>query len=133
MTEDGWFVIAGELRDGRQVDVYHDKIGPVDFNKPGLVSSEYKTQRWRKYMLNLRTRDFTNHRLHYGRFLCRNWNSKEIGANSLDNFKIIYIEEKTLKTGIAKPRRQTLWQHYCFKLPSKIVEKHSDPDVKSAH
>lgn len=42
LMDDGWYVIDGELMDGTKVDVISGTIGEVSFEKPELISSNYK-------------------------------------------------------------------------------------------
>ena len=116
MTDDGWYVIPGKLRNGSEVDVYKDGA-PVSYGKPPLVSKTYMDQRWQKYIMNLWRSDFSKYRLYYGKYLCRTWNNEHTeDGEKLEEFKIIYMREDTLpnyQTPTIKPT--TTWEHYCFK------------------
>ncbi len=89
--EDGWYVIPGQLTDGRSVDVFQDVIikdanaavAPPDFAKPARVSDSYPDYRWQKYLMNMANSSYKNYRLYFGRYLCRAWNAKYGGANGI--------------------------------------------------
>ncbi|GAM20743.1 hypothetical protein SAMD00019534_039180, partial [Acytostelium subglobosum LB1] len=121
--DDGWLVMPGTLVNGSVVDVYRGG-GEVDYEKPEMVSKIFPTQRWRKYLMNLEGSGNRDKRLHYGRYLCREWNwygrHTEEGTQ-LKSFKIIYMLEMTPsmpKDGVMpidpKPNPLELWSHQCF-------------------
>ncbi len=115
LTDDGWYVIPGQLKDGTVVDLFRDGA-PVSWEKPSLVSALYKNQRRRKYMMNLWKKRYANHRLHYGRYLCRDWNSRHQEEKQLDRFFIYFIREETLPDyQISPPQKILLWRHFCFR------------------
>lgn len=121
LKDDGWYVIAGKLRDGRKVDLFQDN-SPPEWDKPDDVSSTYPNQRWRKYMMNLWLAKYSDQRLYYGRYLCRKWNATHAGADTLMTFKIYFMKEKTLADGVADPEKNHLWSHHCFESPEDAVE-----------
>ena len=115
MTDDGWFVIPGELRNGKKVDLFRDKKS-VSWEKPELVSSTYPNQRWRKYMMNLWSANNSKHRLYYGKWLCRSNNENVPHNEQLVSFKMYYMKEETLLNYKTKPvEKVLLWTHNCFK------------------
>ncbi len=114
LGEDGWYVIPGRLKNGQELDLFRDGA-PVDWAKPLLVSATYKNQRWQKYMMNLWLVSYSAHRLPYGRYLCRNWNSSHSGAEQLESFEIHFMKEEILGDGSKRPAEKTLlWKHRCF-------------------
>ncbi|MDP3975475.1 MAG: HTTM domain-containing protein [bacterium] len=114
LKEDGWYVLPGTLLDGTEVDVLTGKA--VTYEKPAMVSATYPNERWRKYLMNLWLRDNTDHRLWYGKYLCRDWNARQEGEQQLDNFQIIFMKEMSLPNyEIPKPEPVGLWEHFCFK------------------
>ncbi|MEC8435706.1 MAG: hypothetical protein VXZ27_07810, partial [SAR324 cluster bacterium] len=59
-----------------------------------------------------------DYRLHYGRYLCRRWNSRETERErKLTAFQIHFILERPGLPGQpAKPiEKRTIWRHECFK------------------
>lgn len=113
--DDGWYVIPGILKDGREIDTFRNGA-TVTWEKPEYVSSTYKNQRWRKYMMNLWAKKNKGHRLYYGRYLCRLWNSQHSGNQKLITFKIYFMREDTLPNyQTSSPQRVLLWTHRCSK------------------
>lgn len=114
--EGGWFIIPGELKDGTQVDVLRRLEQPVDFSLPKDVFESYANIRWRKYLTNLRDRNRKEHRLYYGKWLCRSWNEHRDEAKKLASFDIIFMRMHSVLPGQeGTPERQVLWHHECFK------------------
>ncbi len=117
--EDGWFVIPARLRDGTEFDLLHPERSGVSFDKPAQVNLEWRNIRWHKYLERIWSAQFANNRLHYGRYLCRNWNSTHGDGQQLDTFKIIYMLERSLPPGeTPRVEQNVLWRHGCFAVPS---------------
>ena len=117
--EDGWYVIPGKLRDGREVDlmpITRDDYGmhPVSYEKPQDIPATYKNEHWRKYLENIYSQDHADQRLYFGQYICRQWHSRHGGADSLETFRIIYMREMTLPDyRQSKPEKVDLWNHEC--------------------
>jgi hypothetical protein len=117
--EDGWYVIPGNLQDGRKVDlmpITRDDYGmhKVSYEKPQDVPATYKNEHWRKYLENIYNQDHADQRLYFGQYICRQWNARHVGAESLDNFRIIYMREMTLPDyQKSQPEKVDLWKHTC--------------------
>eukprot|EP01112_Ceratiomyxa_fruticulosa_P004421 TRINITY_DN14980_c0_g1_i1.p1 TRINITY_DN14980_c0_g1~~TRINITY_DN14980_c0_g1_i1.p1 ORF type:complete len:695 (+),score=116.68 TRINITY_DN14980_c0_g1_i1:222-2306(+) len=112
----GWIAIHGVLGDGRLVDVYKGHGQPTN-EKPELFSEDMPSQRWRTYLLGLLSSRNADKRIHYGRYLCREWNwwDRHTGNDMLKSFKIIYFSEETLfDLQVATPVTITLWDHQCY-------------------
>jgi hypothetical protein len=108
-TEDGWFVIVGKLKDGREVNLFTGgrpldevKIEPPSWEKPALVSAMYVNTRWRKYLINLylRSKDprfadpYGQLRPYFADYLSREWNAGHSGNEELASLEI-YLMAKT--------------------------------------
>lgn len=114
-TSDGWYVIPGKLKDGTEIDVYKDGK-PVSWEKPPLVSATYKDMYWIKYLEKIWRPEYQKHRLYYGRYLCRNWNSKHQGEKQLERFDIYFMLERTQPNyQPAKIQKISIWKHSCIK------------------
>src|SRR5258706_1539815 len=109
--DDGWYVIPGKLRNGAVVDLF--RAGkPVDFAKPNYASLEYKNHRWRNYMELLRNAEYLQPV--YGRYLCREWNRRHQGADSLEGLEIIYVLEWTQPITEYSPiEKQSVYKFEC--------------------
>ncbi len=117
LLDDGWYIIPGKLRDGTEVDLFKNGA-PVDWSKPEYVYRTYKNTRWRKYMMNIWMDSNKGHRLHYGRYLCRDWNSRHPQDKLLDEFEIVFMRELTQPYMSSAPQKVSFWKHYCFNLPN---------------
>ncbi|NBW40437.1 HTTM domain-containing protein [bacterium] len=114
LIDDGWYIIEGKLRDNSSVNVMNPE-SPIPYKKPLYVSRTYPSQRWRKYMMNLWQKENERHRLYYGRYLCRSWNSRHATDKQLMTFKMVFMWEQTQPDGSeAEPEEVILWNHYCF-------------------
>lgn len=119
LKDDGWYVIPGQLRNGEEVDLFRGGAS-VSWERPELISATYPSQRWRKYMMNLWKKKNKDHRLYFGRYLCREWNSRHKGEETLETFQIYFMLEKTLPPGQPTTIQKTkIWDHDCFKKPEK--------------
>ena len=113
LTDDGWYVMPGTLRDGRAIDVMTGN--EVRWEKPLDVAAMYPNDRWRKYMMNVWSRANAGHRLYLGRYLCRQWNAGHRPAEQLLTFQIQFVLEPTVVPGEAsRTRKVLLWDHHCF-------------------
>lgn len=119
-TEDGWYVIPGNLRDGTQTDLMSVtredyRQSKVSYEKPQHAKYTYKNERWRKYLENLWSQDHADERLYFGRYICREWNSRHASPKQVMNFQIVYMLEETVPEGQqSTPERVVTWEHSCF-------------------
>jgi Vitamin K-dependent gamma-carboxylase/Lipase maturation factor/DCC1-like thiol-disulfide oxidoreductase len=112
---DGWYVIPGQLKDGTEIDVFKDGK-PVSWEKPPLVSANYPDMYWIKYFEKIWRPEHQKHRVHYGRYLCRNWNSQHQGEKQLDRFEIYFMLERTPPNyQPPKVEKVLIGKHNCFK------------------
>jgi predicted DCC family thiol-disulfide oxidoreductase YuxK len=115
--DDGWYVIEGNLRDGRPVDLWNRKIGPVNWDKPANIAAMYPNERWRKYFMNLYIISNSDYRLYYGRYLCRQWNDQpdRLYQDQLLTFDIYFMMKTNRDPGLPPVMsKQLLWSHHCF-------------------
>ena len=109
--DDGWYVIPGRLRNGRIVDLFRGGK-EVSFSKPAYASLEFKNHHWRKYMDLLRKRDPLPPA--YARYLCREWNRRHHGAETLEELEIIYVLEWTQPPADYSPvQKQSVYKAEC--------------------
>ncbi len=112
---DGWFVIKGILKNGKEVNVWTEEFGKVSFEKPKNVAKQYINQRWRKYLGKLNKKGQKNRRKYFSRYLCRRWNEKYKGDQKLDTFYIYFVKERTLDPGNEfKQKTRRLKTQYCL-------------------
>ena len=109
--EDGWWVIAGNLKNGEQVDllrIIHDEydVREVSYEKPENIAGSVENEKWHKYLEYVTMTEFVNteelradqkkHREHFSRYLCRAWNERHSGDKHLESLRITYVRETTL-------------------------------------
>jgi len=87
----GWFIAEGIFENGTTFDLYQDR--PISFEKPKLVSSTYKNQRWRKYIMNIKRKKNKKYRKYFTRYLCRKYKKSQVQLGSVQLF---WMSEKTL-------------------------------------
>jgi hypothetical protein len=120
LSQDGWYVIPGTLRDGRKVDVMtvtrdDYRLHEVSWEKPRYVPDTFKNEHWRKYLENIWSEQHADQRLHFGRYICREWNARHAGAKQLMTFQITYMLEETLPDyRRSAPQKTVLSEHRCF-------------------
>lgn len=132
LTEDGWFVIEGERRDGSKVDLLREKDGPANFDKPAWLAFTFGNERWRKYMMNLWLADNSRYRLPYGQYLSRKFNKAGRGPRELVQFKIYFVKEVTNPDGSeSPPERVMIWHHWCFEAPAQPPTRSNNPSVQA--
>jgi len=111
LRDDGWYVMPGRLTNGTKVDIYRGGA-PVSYDKPADVSAQYGDARSRKYMMNLWQRSYSDYRLYYGQYHCREWNREH--DVKLETFQMVYVLEQTGSDGDEPPEERTIWRHDCF-------------------
>jgi hypothetical protein len=105
-TLDGWYVIVGTLKNGRQANLFTggypldgveivDAIPPSSWEKPELISAEYANSRWRKYLINLYGDLHMQLRPYYVDYLCREWNARHSGGEELALIEMYFMAERT--------------------------------------
>ncbi len=112
--EDGWMVTEGQLFNGKTWDVFYDE--PVNFEKPASMSDKFSNTLWLKYIVNVWHKNYKEHRVHFGRYICRLWNSAHEEQEQVSTFKIYYMLEVSPPPGEPppEPRREEIWSHTCF-------------------
>jgi len=109
LMEGGWFVMPAQLANGKEVDIFRNGAG-VSWEKPALVSSMYKNDRWRKYMVLIAAASNTDLRPPLGSYLCRQWNATHPKEEQVAALRIILMEQDTLpERGYTAPRPILLW------------------------
>ena len=110
--EDGWYAILGTRADGSILDLFRDGATP-SFEKPRSVATLYKTDRWRKYFMNLYQERHTDYRQYYAAYLCRAWNNSLNEAERVVKIDIIFMSEITLPRRESPPEKKLLGTYAC--------------------
>ena len=97
MTDDGWYVLSAATERGDKFDLFTEN--ELSWEKPENITKMYKNDRWRKYLMNLWLGQHSDHRLHYGRYLCREYNSKNFGMDRVQSFWMYYMIEESPAPG----------------------------------
>ena len=110
---DGWFIQPGVLSNGKLVNISADEIELPAAERPES-SEQFKSYRWRKYMNFLWLKRNAEHRMPYGAWVCRDWNSRHDKTEQLLAFNMYFIKEQTLPPG-RKSRTTThrLLRYHC--------------------
>ncbi len=114
LKDDGWYLIPGKLKNGEEVDLATGG-GVVFREKPEDVSGHYRTQRWRKYLINLWSAEHAGHRVHFARYLCRVWNESHYGGETLESLDMVFMHEATPPMGhpFSTPVPTRIHSHRC--------------------
>ena len=116
--DDGWYVIPGTLNNGRQVNLFRDGV-EIDWRKPKYISLTLKNNRWRKFLELLRRKDPLA--AGYAGYLCRNWNRRHTGSDTLKDLEIVYMIEWTRPNfAYFEPRKMSFLKYQCSTSSAKI-------------
>lgn len=115
LTQDGWYVFPGTLRDNTPVDVFSGKDF-VTYAQPAHIADGYKNQRWQKYLMNLWSGDNSSYRAGYAQYLCREWNASHSYQKQLMTFQMMFMLKNTPAPGETPDpiKPTTIWTQYCF-------------------
>jgi hypothetical protein len=73
-----------------------------------------KREHWPKYPEKIRGPDDGGQLLHFGRYICREWNARHAGTEQPVDFQITYMKEQTLADyQLSALQKQVLWEHRC--------------------
>lgn len=113
LKDDGWFVVVGQYEKNGTKELFQDRK-EVSFDKPHNVAHTYDNQRWRKYMMNLWSRDYSSYRASYLRYLCRE-NMDRYQDDKLVKIDMYYMLERTLPNyQTALPEQNLLESSGCY-------------------
>ena len=117
--EGGWYVIRGQLQDGRDVDlmpVTRDDYGihRLSYARPQDVPATYKNEHWRKYLEYIHNEDHAGQRLYFADYICDQWDARHTGGDALKSLRIIYMLDLTLPDyKQSKPKKVELGSYTC--------------------
>ena len=114
MKDDGWLVLSAITKGGEYFDLYTGD--ELNWDKPKNVTKTFPNDRWRKYLMNLWLGQHSDHRVHYGRYMCREWNNNHYGDDQVQSFWMYYMLENTPPPGEEFQDIQSakLHEHVCF-------------------
>ncbi len=110
LKEDGWFIITGFTNGGQEVNLFGDDK-ENKYDKPDDVSSEFKNERWRKYLMNLWQKSYANYRPHYTKYLCNNWNDSH--EDKLSRVEMEFMLQRVRIDGKDSPEAVKITTYTC--------------------
>ena len=115
--DDGWYVIPGRLKNGRQIDLQRGGQ-EINWEKPKYIALTIKNHRWRKFFELLKKRDYLVPG--YASYLCRNWNRSHAGNERLEELEIVFLLEWTRPNfEYFEPRKLSLLKYRCAAASAK--------------
>ena len=127
-TVRGWYIVRGERMDGEAVDLWRavvrdEGVHPINLERPDDVRGMYPNARWRKFMMNLRSKSTTRvQRLRplAAKWFARQWAERfEADHGQLKRVRIIFHGENVRSSGEIQPREPQLVWRYTVKRPPK--------------
>jgi len=113
MTDDGWCVMPGKLRDGRVVDIFNSGK-PVTWKEPESIPKLNRMYHLTLYYLNIHWKSNAYYRKPWAEYLCREWNSTHPLDQQLLGFDIDFMERDVLPDYQKPvPYKVLLLSHYC--------------------
>lgn len=108
-TNDGWFVVPGELESGDTVDAFHRE--PVSFERPPELARTFPSHRWFVYLLELPRPGSGPLRAAFADYLCTRWNATH--DDELVGVTVYYVEEPARLDGPDRLNRRNLGRYDC--------------------
>jgi len=118
-----YYVIQAEMDDGDEMELFRNQgifrwegNKPFSFDKPDPFHLSFKNHRWYKFFeMGFNGDNHESVRLNFGRWLCREWNSRHSGAEKLHRYKVHFLLEwQNLYGKRNPPTKQILWDHICY-------------------
>ena len=111
----GWFVMSGKLADGHEIDPF--RLGGTEaptWDKPHLVSTAYRNERWRLILTAMSITDFQSYRDVFMIYLCRNWNQTHSKEQRMNTLEVYFMRETTtLDYKVPEPKKELMSQRQC--------------------
>lgn len=116
LTTSSYILIPGQLRNGRQVDVYPLTSSMPDWQLPERFYPLYDGYRWRKYLGRVDAHRNNAVREAFGSYLCNSWNNQPRSRDTqLATFDIFVVKLQTNTEGLDKTEsRRRIWRHWCY-------------------
>ena len=94
-TDDGWVIMEAVLANGTRVDLLRDGR-PMSFEKPPVISSEFRDSKWQKAVLSLWPPLYRHLRPTFGNYMAIRWNESHPPAEQIRGWTLWYMREDTL-------------------------------------
>jgi len=113
MTDDGWCVMPGKLKNGKIVDVYNDGKA-LTWKEPDSIPKLDKMYHLTLYNLNIRHKYGYFYRKPWAEYLCKEWNGSHAPEEQLMALDIYFMDREILPNYQKPiPYRQLLISHNC--------------------
>lgn len=112
LREDGWYVIIGQDINKKEISLFSK--GEVSFEKPTYVAKTYKSEPWRKYMMNIYLENNAQHRPLLSEYYCKEYNFNVNSEEVLVNVKIYFMKEISMLDKTQETiEKVLLYEHNC--------------------
>jgi len=120
---DWWYIIQAWMVNGTEVELHRNEgmwkwegVPVGDWSKPDPFHLSFGNHRWYKFYEQMNGHSQNQQiRLEYGRFICREWNTRHPLESQVYEFKIWWMNEFQLLDGTTEPReKELLWHHICM-------------------
>ena len=108
----GWFVVAGVLADGEEVDLLGGG-GPVPWTRPDLVTAIYPSSRWIQMLHGYPKMAESPYWPSFAAYSCRAWNSRHDGDRRVERLSIVYVFTDTDRPGPEGLHPVVFLEHEC--------------------
>ncbi len=98
LRDDGWWVVPASLADGSEVDLFRGR-SPIVWDKPDSPSGEFRSHRWRKYLMSLWAERHRVLAIPYAQWLRRTWEAEHGPQRAVTAMEIYYMMEYTEPPG----------------------------------
>ena len=106
LQDDGYYVVAGETRDGDWVNAWIVGAPQFSWEKPARVASQYPNARWRKLMMNICQKEHQRWRSGVMEYLY-------LRLPKLRSLRLFYVLERTRPDGSEEPLVVQDLGYYC--------------------
>jgi hypothetical protein len=89
-TDDGWFVIVGELKNGKRINAFTGE-SKVSYDKPANVYSTYVDQRWGAFLICFWGDTCNQYMEPFSKYLALAWNERHTGDEQIRSIEITYM------------------------------------------
>lgn len=126
-----FYTMPGELVNGQQVELFRDGAifnwkynMEVSWDPPSDWKASFRSHRWFKFFENGFNQGHMDHlRLSFGRFLCREYNSRYPVAEQVFTYQIYYNQQNVNAEGVKTVgKKELLWSHRCFDQRPELPE-----------
>ena len=97
-TDDGWVIMEGLLANGMRVDLLRGGRA-VTFEKPEIISAEFKDSKWHKAILSVWHPPFQQITPTLGNYFAFQWNTGHQSGEQIRGWALWYMREDTLEKG----------------------------------